>query len=681
MANERGVLCGSASDRPLPADDPRPLHLRMWEPHRNVRLTIEDVRREMVGEVPPEFLDLLDIATYVYCADQAVTRGGSGAEDAGENWRRRLFFRVPVRKPDLWRRGEVLEQLVATLSFLSDDEYHFDFEPLAHEPPLQRYLDFRTTPFTGVVEEVVMFSGGLDSLGGAVQESVIDKRAALLVNHRSTQKLASRHRRLLSLLGERAGDTAPQHIAVRVNKKKRVNREFTQRTRSFLYVSLGATVAVMVGLSRVRFYENGVVSLNLPPLAQVVGARATRTTHPRVLDGYAKLLTCLAGKPFAVENPFLWHTKKDVVKLIADAGCGDLIRYTTSCTHTWEMTKRHTHCGGCSQCIDRRFAVLAAGQAAKDPAEAYGVDLLTGERPEGESRTMLAAFLETANEIEGMKPPEFFGRFGEASRVLRHLPGSPDSVAAQVYELYRRHATQVNHVVDQGLAGHAAAIRRRELPPSCLLRLVADTGPLADGVTAWPGAKPNEQPPPLLADNIFRRKGELWEVRFAGGETNLLYPSKGAAYLHILLSSPNTFLTAADLAWRVSRNRERYALGDAGEVADREALSAYRARADELVEELQEARENNDPGAQERIRQEMQFLAEQTRAARGLGGRQRKASDDRERVRKAVANAIRRTIQTIAQYDRQLAEHLRGPRLRVGRSLSYTPDRGLRWET
>ena len=39
----------------------------------------------------------------------------------------------------------------------------------------------------------------------------------------------------------------------------------------------------MLGLNRVHFYENGIISLNLPVCAQVVGGRATRTTHPRVM--------------------------------------------------------------------------------------------------------------------------------------------------------------------------------------------------------------------------------------------------------------------------------------------------------------------------------------------------------------------------------------------------------------
>jgi hypothetical protein len=39
----------------------------------------------------------------------------------------------------------------------------------------------------------------------------------------------------------------------------------------------------------------------------------------------------------------------------------------------------HTHCGCCSQCLDRRFAVLAAHAADHDPVEMYKVELV-GEK-------------------------------------------------------------------------------------------------------------------------------------------------------------------------------------------------------------------------------------------------------------------------------------------------------------
>src|SRR5262249_8976421 len=163
--------CGSVGEGSLPVVDKDPVRLRMWGSHSNVHLKIEDVREAMYKDVPSVFLDLIDIAVYVYCADQAITRGGGGIQDGGEigqNWRRTLFFRIPVRNPDVWESRSILPQLISTLSFLSEDEYHFEFEHLKKDTSLQGYLDFNATPYDGLVEEVALFSGGLDSLAGAV---------------------------------------------------------------------------------------------------------------------------------------------------------------------------------------------------------------------------------------------------------------------------------------------------------------------------------------------------------------------------------------------------------------------------------------------------------------------------------------------------------------------------------
>ena len=556
---------------------------------------------------------------------------------------------------------------------MSEDEYQFDFEPLTKEHPFENSLKFDTTPYDDIVEEVVMFSGGIDSLGGAVQESITGKRKILLVNHRSSEKLVPRHHHLLDLLRTHAVNAKPLHYPVKINKAKYLGREYTQRTRSFLYASLGATFATMIGLNRLRFYENGIVSLNLPPSPQVVGARATRTTHPQVLNGFSQLFSSLTGKAFTVENPFLWKTKTEVVRLIGDAGCGNLLKFSTSCTHTREITKQHTHCGVCSQCIDRRIAILAANQEANDPGEAYRVDLLIGERNktkehEVDPRTMLAAYLETTNEIERMKPIEFFSRFGEASRILRH-GGNADVLAMQIFDLHRRHAKHVTGVIEQGIAKYKTDIRKRTLPTTCLLRLVYESGQsnapvmaiASKGQTSAP-ALPKSPSVNSSADNVFKRKGQAWIVRFAGGEEFILLPSKGAAYLHLLLSQQGAQLSAIDMACRIAKNRNQYALGNAGEKSDREALTAYHARFVELREELQEANDNNDHGAQERIQEEINALSEQLREAGGLGGRLRKDSDDRERVRKSVGIAVKRAIKEISQYDQGLAAHLAPPR-------------------
>ena len=56
---------------------------------------------------------------------------------------------------------------------------------------------------------------------------------------------------------------------------------------------LGFIAARMVGATRVRFFENGVVSANLPISPQVIGTMATRTTHPLALRYFNELLALI----------------------------------------------------------------------------------------------------------------------------------------------------------------------------------------------------------------------------------------------------------------------------------------------------------------------------------------------------------------------------------------------------
>jgi hypothetical protein len=74
-----------------------------------------------------------------------------------------------------------------------------------------------------------------------------------------------------------------------VHKVCKSAREYTQRTRSFLFWALALAVGKSVNSNGMTFFENGVVSLNLPIADQVLRARASRTTHP-VIRSFAGLL-------------------------------------------------------------------------------------------------------------------------------------------------------------------------------------------------------------------------------------------------------------------------------------------------------------------------------------------------------------------------------------------------------
>jgi len=295
---DRIILCGGAP-RPPRAKREHLLELRLGNGEEDVKLRITDITNRLSSELPDELTDLVELASYIYCADQAITRGGDGVVAFGRNWRRKFSFHVPVRKPELWSSQPVVAALQNTLGFLSEDEYDFHFYKQRSPAPMQTYLELAAgTEAVDALDEVLLFSGGLDSLGGAVIEAVRDRRRIALVSHRANPKINSKQKLLVKDLRTHCTGPKPFHIPVWVQKGQALDREYTQRTRSFLYAALAAVVARAFGLSRIRFYENGVVSLNLPISEQVVGSRATRTTHPQVLNGYAALFGLLTSSDF-----------------------------------------------------------------------------------------------------------------------------------------------------------------------------------------------------------------------------------------------------------------------------------------------------------------------------------------------------------------------------------------------
>ena len=475
-AVERVILCGGIPPPPRVKRE-RLLSLGLGNGDDELRLKIADITNRLASELPAVLIDLVEMASYVYGADQALTRGGDGAVAVGQRWRRRLSFHIPVRVPEVWSSASVLNILRDTLGFLSDDEYEFHFSRHKNPPSIQRYLELEPgIEGAKELDEVLLFSGGLDSLGGAVIEAVRDKRRVALVSHRSNIKINSKQKLLVDDLRTLCQEK-PFHIPVWVQKGEALDREYTQRTRSFLYAALAAVVARAFGLRRIRFYENGVVSMNLPISEQVIGGRATRTTHPQVLNGYASIFRLLTDGAFDVENPFLWLTKGEVVDLIGDNGCAELIKHSVSCTHTRDMTRMFTHCGKCSQCISRRFATLASKYADRDPGEMYKVDLLLGDREKDNKQknvdiTMLESFIRIAEDMRTKNEHQLVEMFPEITRVLRHVqPLSSDEVAGRIARMHQKHSEEINGVLCKALASHSAQVLRQELPQTCAIIL------------------------------------------------------------------------------------------------------------------------------------------------------------------------------------------------------------------
>jgi hypothetical protein len=182
------------------------------------------------------------------------------------------------------------------------------------------------------------------------------------------------------------------------------------------------------------------------------------------------------------------------------------------------MTKMYPHCGKCSQCIDRRFAVLAASQEGEDPGEAYSVDLLLGKREAGPDREMALSFVRSASIVNQMQDVEFFGRYGETSRVVGYFQEPATTVAGRIVGLYRRHAKAVCDVFDDTIKASASKIREGTLAADCLLSLVVGQGGERSAYRA-PGSPPaqrimaaQEIRMSIVEDGkrvVFQRWGEL----------------------------------------------------------------------------------------------------------------------------------------------------------------------------
>jgi hypothetical protein len=521
--NEHLVLCGGASAEPR--GDEKLLTLNLHGLSANVRLEIEDISRRLLANLSDIHADLLEIASYIYAADSAVSRGGKTDSHLGAMWRRKIRFVIPVRQPMLWSSEPVTTALVETISFLSDDDYKFEFRHLEKPPPVESYF-----PFSGAEDakfephEVLLFSGGLDSFAGTVEELVAHGKKVALVSHRSASKITEAQNYLIGQLRHRFGANRVLTVPVRANLRDDLGKESTHRTRSFLFASIGAVTAHLLDLQRIFFFENGVVSLNLPPVGQVIGARATRTTHPQALAGFRRALSAVLGQYFDVSNPYAWITKSEVIERIVQSSCGDLIKDTRSCMRVHAMTKLHPHCGQCSQCIDRRFAILTAGQDQADPEDAYKVDLLLGGREPGPDREMALAFIRSATKISQMTDVEFFSHYGETSRIVSHFDEPAETVARRIYELHRRHAAAVCRVFDASLDANKADIRNGSLPPDCLVSLVVGQ---RSEVTSYPApaSAPGMAEAPLQEIRISIDEGrrrvifERWgEIKGVGAE-------------------------------------------------------------------------------------------------------------------------------------------------------------------
>ena len=469
------VLCDGASPRDASLSArgyDKVVKISQYPPKANLNYKLTNVTHKIASDLDAPARDLLDLAVFVWAADSDVNRG-SHTDIMATKWKRDLSFVVPCRNPDLWNSEPVKELLTRMLSFLSGDAYSFYFVSEKGRPE-QAFLEDASAdlPSFGGADCAALFSGGLDSLAGVVQEAR-QGRKPLLISHRSRPTLSSLQTDLVKHLQERLPTWHFPHISLWVNRHGKRRAEYTQRTRSFLYLSLAAAVAHQCGLDELRFFENGIVSFNLPLLGQNVGTQLTRTTHPRFIAEFGELLGLILGRKIALANPFTFTTKGEVARTLEDNGVGELIGASVSCAHSWMTSRLQPHCGTCSQCVDRRFAIASQGLESRDAAHGYKKDTFVDALDEGSDKACALGYVQAAMRIAGMSDVEFFAEYPELFDAFPYVARSNVEAARQILDLFKRHSNEVLAVVRQ-LGRHWGSVVSGKLPESCLVRMVGE---------------------------------------------------------------------------------------------------------------------------------------------------------------------------------------------------------------
>ncbi len=443
------VVCNGARE---PGQSPASTHSTLRLEYRSTARHEQNVTLELpafvqgVLHLPNRILDLLELAAYLYAADRSTDRGRKDAVEY-HRWSRSFSIITRVRDSQFWKEDKVRQKLASTLQFMTGDR-SFDFTFTGgHRTPPSSLFDRRAIhPSLPTRPKVVLFSGGIDSLAGVVELLETTDSHLCLVSHQSQSGSIRTQNSLVAAL-TRSYPGRLSHYRFRCTLHGARATEETQRTRSFLYLSIAFAIARAFKLQKCFVFENGITALNIPKRQELINARASRTVHPKTIRLLEDLFTTVAGRRFVIETPFFLKTKTDVLAVLKEYKQTDLISSAVSCSKTFQNLEAASHCGGCSQCIDRRFAAYAAGLGDLDSGSGlYAFDFNREQIVDPEARTTLIDFIRQAREFSRWSIDHFHDQL--LSDLAQICDGSTDTVSVeQVWKLCRSHGANVGKAI------------------------------------------------------------------------------------------------------------------------------------------------------------------------------------------------------------------------------------------
>jgi hypothetical protein len=180
----------------------------------------------------------------------------------------------------------------------------------------------------------------------------------------------------------------------------------------------------------------------------------------------SEFLSHVAGNPIALDNAYRWKTKADVLEVLKTHRAEDLIPSAVTCSRTTMTRGDHTHCGGCFQCVDRRFSASASGLSDVDHSGLYTLDMLSQSIVDGQVKTVILDYIRLGLGFEADTPDSFCDRWlTEIADAM--LPGDrEEQFVAEMFGLVNRFGKQT--VAALRAFARAADIKKKPVTGSLL---------------------------------------------------------------------------------------------------------------------------------------------------------------------------------------------------------------------
>jgi 7-cyano-7-deazaguanine synthase in queuosine biosynthesis len=407
----------------------------LLRPDWNLRTGVSDFAASFTEPTTLE-RDLLTVAAAIYACDLAFKRGER------EEVTRSIELTIPVANFHAFER--LNDRLTYILWLLSHDNWTVKFRRMRGAAAEEE------TEWAQSKGRTLLFSGGLDSLAGAVD--LFDEfgvEGVQLASHVTANPVTRQSQESLAGYLEGAYRASLRRVVVRTGGRNHRGYEFpsddereeTQRTRSFMFLTIAALAARRSGKSEVvMIAENGQMAIHLPLSAARIGAFSTHTAHPEFVHLVGEFFTELLGFPIRVVNPYLYKTKAETIaKLVSQHR--EAVKMSVSCWRGSRLSRDFNHCGECVPCLIRRvsteFNWLVLPEYARD---LLGLDI-NALATNDEGRRNVTELAEFAYTFDSRRDAEIEFDYPDLFNV--HIDRD------QAIAMYRRFAGEARQVLDK----------------------------------------------------------------------------------------------------------------------------------------------------------------------------------------------------------------------------------------